>query len=238
VRAIVIHRTVAERLAIDIDHDTARLAEGEFFGGANVYSLRWQGGDDDALRQISLGNLVRSIPGSTYLPLDAGGSESFALQAAARLGPVTLEALARYGSALEGRRRFRGSRLSVEVDFADVGYARGRFFLLPDADIDEAGLRVAKSAAAGPILIAGRRFALLARGSDWRLDNAGARLTLARPLATGEELVVTYTKGGFLVGHATLGPQAIVGARLSRRPSTPAGYSAATRQTGCSKART
>ncbi len=211
VRAIVIHRTVAERLAIDIDHDSARLAEGEFFGGANVYSLRWQGESGEALREISLGNLVRSIPGSPYLPIDAGGSESFALEAAARIGPVSLEALARYGSALEGRRRFRGSRLVIEADLADVGYARGRFFLLPDAGIEDAGLRVAKSSPTGPILIAGRRYALLARGTDWRLDNAGARLTLARPLATGEELAVTYTKAGLRVGYPGLGLQAIIG---------------------------
>ena len=216
VRAIVIHRTVAERLAIDIDHDSVRLADGELFGGANVYSLRWQGDPGEALREISLGNLVRSIPGSPYLPIDAGGSESFALEAAASLGPMTLEALARYGSALEGRRRFRGSRLSIEADLADTGYARGRFFLLPDAGIDETGLRVVKTSPTGPILIDGRRYALLARGTDWRLDNAGARLTLSRPLAPGEELAVTYTKGGVRVGDATLGPQAIVGADGSR----------------------
>ncbi|MDQ1348594.1 MAG: hypothetical protein QG573_1969, partial [Acidobacteriota bacterium] len=224
VRAIVIHRTVAERLAIDIDHDSARLAEGELFGGANVYSLRWQGGDGEAVRRISLGNLVRSIPGSAYLPIDAGGSESFALEAAARVGPVSLEALARYGSALEGRRRFRGTRLSLAADLADVGYARGRFFLLPDADVDEAGLLVAKSSATGPILVGGGRYALLARGTDWRLDNAAARLTLSRSLASGEELIVTYTKGGIRVGDATLGRLAIVGVDGLRDDFDSAGW--------------
>ena len=43
VRAILIRRTVADRLVIDIDHDAERLAEGELFGGNNIYSLLWQG---------------------------------------------------------------------------------------------------------------------------------------------------------------------------------------------------
>lgn len=210
IRAIVVHRTVAERLVIDIDHDSTRLEEGELFGGENVYSLSWMGQEDEALRAIGIGNLQRTIPGSRYVPIDAGSSESFALRAEARLGPVALEGLARYGSALEGRKRFRGSRLSVQADLADVAYARGRFFLLPDAGIDEAGLQVVKSSPTGTILVDGRRYALLERGSDWKLDNAGARLTLARALASGEELAVTYTKSGLRVGDSGLGGQAII----------------------------
>ncbi|MCX7030797.1 MAG: hypothetical protein NTU62_11855 [Spirochaetes bacterium] len=210
VRAIFVHRTVAEHLVIDIDHDSTRLAGGEIFGGDNVYSLSWQGEEDEALREISIGNLHRTIPGSFYLPIDAGGSESFALKAEGQLGPVTLEGLARYGSAVEGRRRFRGSRLSVEADLADVAYARARFFLLPDAGIDEAGLRVAKSSSTGTIWIDGQRYTLLARGTDWRLDSAGARLTLSRSLAAGEELAITYTVSGTRVGDPSLGSLAII----------------------------
>ncbi|OHD75173.1 MAG: hypothetical protein A2177_06640 [Spirochaetes bacterium RBG_13_68_11] len=212
VRAILIRRTVADRLVIDIDHDAERLAEGELFGGNNIYSLLWQGHEGEALRRVSIGNLHRAIPGSYFLPIDAGGSESFALTAEAQLGPVTLEGLARYGSAVEDRKRFRGSRLSIEADLADVAYARARFFLLPDADIDEAGLQVVKSSPTGPILIDGRRYALLAQGTDWKLDNAGARLTLSRSLASGDELAVTYTVRGTRVGDPSLGLQAIIDA--------------------------
>lgn len=224
IRAIVVHRTVADRLAIDIDHDSSRLEEGELFGGENVYSLNWTGQEGEALREISIGNLHRTIPGSPYLPLDAGSAESFALKAEAAFGPVTLEGLARYGSAIEGRKRFRGSRSSVQVDLADVAYARARFFLLPDAGIDETGLQVVTSSSTGTILIDGRRYALLARGSDWKLDNAGARLTLARALGSGEELAVTYTKSGLRVGHSSLGGQAIIRDDGSRDDFDEAGW--------------
>jgi hypothetical protein len=213
VQKIAVHRTVAEHLLIDIDHDAGRTSGEEIFGGNNVYSLRWQGEEDAGLRSLGIGNLQRSIPGSSYIPIDEGSPESFALTAEARLGPVTLEGLARYGSAVEGRRRFRGSRLSIEADLADVSYARARFFLLPDAGIDEAGLKVAKSSPTGTILIDGKRYALLARGTDWQLDNAGARLTLSRSLAAAEELLITYTKGGTRVGentHPGMGDLAII----------------------------
>jgi hypothetical protein len=210
VQKIAMHRIVAEHLAIDIDHDAGRTSGGGIFGGDNVYSLRWQGEEDAALRSLGIGNLQRSIHGSSYNPIDEGSSESFALTAEARLGPVTLEGLARYGSAVEGRRRFRGSRFSIEADLADVSYARARFYLLPDAGIDEAGLKVAKSSPTGTITIGGRRYALLSRGTDWQLDNAGARLTLRRSLAPNEELIITYTKGGTRVGELSLGLNAIV----------------------------
>jgi len=215
VQKIAVHRVVAEHLAIDIDHDAGRTSGEGIFGGDNVYSLRWQGGEDAALRSLGIGNLQRSIPGSAYIPIDEGSPESFALTAEARLGAVALEGLVRYGSAVEGRRRFRGSRLSIEADLADVAYARARFFLLPDADIDAAGLKVAKSSPTGPIIMdgSGRRYALLARGTDWQLDNAGARLTLTRSLASGEELLITYTKSGTRVGesiHPGMGDWAII----------------------------
>jgi hypothetical protein len=216
VRAILIRRTVADRLVIDIDHNAERLTEGELFGGNNIYSLLWQGREGEALRRVSIGNLYRSIPGSYFLPVDAGGSESFALTAAAELGPVALEGLVRYGSAVEGRRRFRGSRLSLEVDLADVDYVRARFFLLPDARIDETSLQVVKSSPTGPIEIDGRHYAPLAQGTDWKLDSAGARLTLTRSLGASEELAVTYTKGAARVGDAGLGLQAIIDANGNR----------------------
>ena len=213
VQKIAVHRLVAEHLAIDIDHDAGRTSGEAIFGGDNVYSLRWQGEEGAALRSLGIGNLQRSIPGSPYIPIDEGSPESFALTADARLGPVTFEGLARYGSAVEGRRRFRGSRLSIEADFADVAYARARFFLLPDAGIDEAGLRVAKSSPTGAIIVDGRRYELLARGTGWKLDNAGGRLTLTRSPASGEELLITYTKGGTRVGentHPGMGDLAII----------------------------
>jgi hypothetical protein len=185
-----------------------------------MYSLRYAGPADAVLREIGFGNLRRSIPGSRSLPIDAGTGDSFALQAALGAGPVNVEALVRYGSSLEGRRRFRGTRQLVELDLLDVGYVRARFFLLPDDDIDPAGLRVAKSLPGGELSIDGRPFTLLQVGVDYRFDNGAGQIWLTRSLAGSEELAVTYTKSGQPVGSDGLGVSAIIDPSGARQAFT------------------
>lgn len=226
IRQISVHRVIDERFSIDIDHDASRLAEGELLGGGNVYSLRYTGSEGDALREIGLGNLQRSIAGTRYVPLDAGMSDSFALRAVVSAGPVDLEALARYGASLEGRRRFRGTRQLVEMDLLDVDYVRARFFLLPDAGIDSASLRLVKSLSTGELTIDGRRFTLLQAGIDYRLDNAAGQLWLKRSLGPSEELCVTYTKAGQPVGSSGLGANAIIDAAGARQAFTRSAFPA------------
>jgi hypothetical protein len=220
IRQISIHRLLNERFRVDIDHDSSRLAEGQLFGGANTYSLAWVGDEFSALKELSVGNLKRSVPGSLFIRMDAGTSESFAAHASAAAGPVKLDALARYGASLEGKRRFSGTRERFEIDLPEVGYVRARFFLLPDAGIDASSLRLARSSSTGELLIDGRPFALLQPGVDYRFDNAAGRITLDRSLSPLEELCVSYTKAGLPAGSAGLGTGAIIDAAGSRQDFT------------------
>jgi hypothetical protein len=224
IRQVSIHRLLTDNFRVDIDHDSSRVQEGQLFGGANTYSLSWMGDEFTALKEISVGNLRRAMPGSLLLPVDAGTSESFAAHAAAEAGPVRLEALVRYGASLEGRRTFRGTRERFEIDLLEVGYVRARFFLLPDQGIDAASIRVARSSSTGELSIDGRPYTLLQPGLDYRLDNSAGRLTVSRPLSQLEELCVSYTRAGLPVGSPGLGTNAIIDAAGSRATFTRAAF--------------
>lgn len=210
IRRVLIQRALRERLLAEIDYDSLRNSSFSLLGG-NLYSLSYRGEEGEFLRELSIGNKYLSIPGTRWVPIDAGNPQTFALRAGAELGRFRGNALLRYGVSQEGRRSFRGSRRLLESRLLDVQYARGRFFLLPDAGLDEPGLKVYRTTTGTPDRwIDGKPFVLLARQADYLLDNARGRLSLRRALAAGEELAVGYTKGGVPVGSALLGQQAIV----------------------------
>ncbi len=228
IRRVLLQRALHERLLAEIDFDSTRNENFSLLGG-NLYSLRYRGENGELLRELSLGNKYLSIPGTRFVPIDAGNPQTFALRASLGKGRFSGDALVRYGVSQEGRKSFRGSRRVLEMRLLDVDYARARFFLLPDAAIDEATLKVYRSRPVGiPDLTAdGKPFALLARQTDYFFDNASARLSLQRSLASGEELVVTYAKqvGGLPrnVGDPALGLLAIIaetGARANFNSST------------------
>jgi len=210
IRKVFIRRAIHERIFLDFDYDAGR-GSGFLATEPNTYSLQYLGPEDELLRELSLGNRHLGIPGSGYVPLDAGNPNSFALRGRAARGGWGLEGLVRYGMSLQGTRRFRGGRRVVETELLDVQYLRARYFLLPDSGVDEAGLRVYRSSdRISDLEIDGKRFALLVRGTDYRFDNPRGQIALSRSLLSGEELAVYYEKGGTPVGSVTLGRNAII----------------------------
>jgi hypothetical protein len=210
IHRVLLQRALHERLFLEIDYDSERNAELNFLGG-NTYSLKYLGREGEFLRELSVGNKYLSIPGSRYVTIDEGNSDSFALRARAAKKRLGLDALVRYGASQQGRRRFRGNRRLVEARLLDVDYLKGCQFLLPDAGIDEGSLRVYRSTRGPPdIYIAGKPFDLLTRASDYNLDNPGGRLSLRQALGAGEELAVSYTKAGRPAGSPLLGTLAII----------------------------
>jgi hypothetical protein len=93
----------------------------------------------------------------------------------------------------------------------DVEHVRRQFFFLPDVAVDEASLRLYKTAT-GPsdIEIDGEDFVLLSRGRDYSFDNTRGRLYLLGFLSSSQELLVFYEKGGVPVGDPTLGRDSII----------------------------
>ena len=94
IKRVFIQRELAERILLDLDYDSDR--QGGFFDGDNVYSLQYQGTEDEFLQQLSAGNRHLSIPGTRLVTIDQGNASSYALQTRMGTDRFRLQGLVRY----------------------------------------------------------------------------------------------------------------------------------------------
>ena len=209
IKRVFIQRELAERIFLDLDYDSDR--QGGFFEGENVYSLQYQGLEDEFLQEISVGNRHLSIPGTRLIPIDSGNASSYAVRTSMGTERLQIQGLARYSQALSGKKRFRGSSQLVETELFDVSYVKRRFFFLPDRGIDENSLRLYRSSEVpADRTIDGKYFELLVRAQDYRFDNSTGWIYLNRTLGDEDELLVHYTDGTLEVGDPLLGTGSII----------------------------
>jgi hypothetical protein len=216
IKRVFIQRELAERIFLDLDYDSDR--QGGFFYGDNVYSLQYQGLEDEFLQEISVGNRSLSIPGTRLISIDEGNAFSYALRTRMGTDRFRLQGLLRYSQSLSGSKRFRGSGRLVETESFDVSYVKRRFFFLPDRDIDETTLELYRSSEVpADCVIDGADYSLLVRGQDYRFDNTTGWIYLNRTLYEDEQLLAYYEKGGNAVGSGLpLGENAIIDESGSR----------------------
>ena len=140
------------------------------------------------------GNRYLSIPGTEYVAIDAGSTESFAARVLVGGRELNVEALLRYNVSLSGTKRFKGNRRIVELALPEVSYAKGRHFFLPDVGIDEATFRVYRENPDGLDLdLTTSLFELLHAEEDYTFDNSRGWLYLDDRIEADTELVVTYS---------------------------------------------
>ncbi len=128
--------TIAERIRLDVDFDQARE-----FSAANRINIFYEGGEDDVLRHIELGDVTFDLPASRFLTegIPAG---NFGFLASGQLGPVEFDGVWAQQQGDLSRREFRlsggpGQESFVQVDtlvLDDADYVRGQFFFLVDPD--------------------------------------------------------------------------------------------------------
>ena len=228
IHRVFIQRRLAERIFLDLDYDSDR--QGGFFYGDNIYSLEYQGVEEELLRAISVGNRYLSIPDTRMLPIDEGNFSSYALRVRMERGPFAMQALARYSQAITASKHFRGGSQMVDTEVLDVSYLKRRYYLLPDREIDEPSLRLYRSSEVPKdVVVDGGDFALLRRGEEYCYDNSTGRIVLNRSLFEEEQLLVYYEKGGFPVGSGLppgdpMGRQAIITEVGQRDDFTESGY--------------
>ena len=126
--------TLLDRVQVDVDFDQARE-----FDAANRINIFYEGGEDDILRRLEVGDVTFRLPASRFLNegIPAG---NFGFQAEGQLGPMDFQAVWAQQRGDLNTREFRLTGLGDQRAFVqedtlvldDADYVRGQFFFLVD----------------------------------------------------------------------------------------------------------
>jgi hypothetical protein len=136
---VQIDGTITDRIHVDVDFDQARE-----FDAANRINLYYEGGEDDLLRRLEVGDVTFNLPRSRFLTqgIPAG---NFGFQAEGQAGPVDFQGVWAQQRGDLNSRVFQLSGLGDQRGFVqedtltldDADYVRGQFFFLVDPTLIE-----------------------------------------------------------------------------------------------------
>lgn len=125
---------ILDRVTVDVDFDQARE-----FDAANRINFFYEGGEDDVLRRLEVGDVTFRLPQSRFLTegLPAG---NFGFQAEGQVGPVDFQTVWAQQRGDLNSRAFQLTGLGDQRAFVqedtlvldDADYVRGQFFFLVD----------------------------------------------------------------------------------------------------------
>lgn len=131
--------TIVDRIRVDVDFDQSRE-----FDAANRINIFYEGGEDDLLRRLEVGDVTFRLPQSRFLTegIPAG---NFGFQAEGQMGPLDFQTVWAQQRGDLNSRVFQLTGLGDQRGFVqedtlvldDADYVRGQFFFLVDpAQID------------------------------------------------------------------------------------------------------
>jgi hypothetical protein len=126
--------TILDRIQVDVDFDQSRE-----FDASNRINIFYEGGEDDVLRRLEVGDVTFRLPRSRFLTqgIPAG---NFGFQAEGQLGPLEFQTVWAQQRGDLNSRVFQLSGLGDQRGFVqedtlvldDADYVRGQFFFLMD----------------------------------------------------------------------------------------------------------
>ncbi len=173
----------------------------------NTLLLGYRGKEDEFLQSVLVGNTGIDISPYPYLSFSESADNLPGISAAFRTDISTHELLLRYEPTAGGRKTYIGMNELIEERFELDDFTAGRYFLLPDSDID--GLIVLLEDRNGSINAGdGRNYRKL-NDEEYSVSKDSGSLSLSQE-ARGR-LLVYYEKGGTAVGDGSLGSASIIG---------------------------
>ncbi len=171
----------------------------------NSYVLGYQGKEGEVLQSLRAGN--RGIEISPYPYMDFPGSSRSSPGIAARLQTehTQHEFLLRYDPSQPVKKTYLGKNSVEELRIDPSKFVQGRFFVLPDTDVDS--LEVYLEDYKGTVLGSDGRRYRRATEFDVSLSRSEGLVTLQKPSAG--RVAVYYEKGGLPVGSSSLGKNAL-----------------------------
>jgi hypothetical protein len=180
----------------------------------NSFRMGYQGGEHEFLDHLIISNRDIGISPYPYLEVPGTGDSSLGAEALLGSGEARHELLLRSDNNEAGEAVYIGSNLVSEQELPLSGYIRGRFFKLPDANVEELVLYIEDpygDVSGSDALSAGGRVYRYRRADleDAFLDAGGGLVTLKQ--AAEGRVVVYYRKGAAEIGDASLGVDALCG---------------------------
>jgi hypothetical protein len=131
---VQVNGTILDRIRVDVDFDQSR----EFYA-ANRINIFYEGGEDDVLRRLEIGDVTFNLPQSRFLTegIPAG---NFGFQAEGQVGPLDFQTVWAQQRGDLNSRAFQLTGLGDQRGFVqedtlvldDADYVRGQFFFLVD----------------------------------------------------------------------------------------------------------
>ncbi len=179
----------------------------------NTIRMGYKGDPDEVLRSLVIGNTGITIPPSPFLEIPAQPTSSIGASAELVSGSSTNDLLLRWDSTAIKHKTFVGRNELIDQHIGIETYTKGRYFFLPDTNIDVGSLVVYLEDKYGTILATDSsghsstyRQATL---TDVTIDTTNGLVSL-KAAAKGRVLVY-YTVGGLPVGDTSLGAGGLPG---------------------------
>ena len=184
----------------------------------NYFLMGYQGQEDEFLDHLYIGNRDIAIDPYIFLDIPEQDDSSIGAEALLRTGASSHELLLRSDNNQSESRLYIGKNLVSEEAIPLSGYIEGRFFKLPDQDVEE--LEVYLEDANGDYIDADGRHYRLAGVDDATLDSEEG-LVFVKEAAAGGQVVVYYEKGVLAVGDGSLGRNALCGVVVGENKLDP-----------------
>jgi hypothetical protein len=122
-----IRGNIGERLKIDIKQDTQA---GTFANIGDNISIKYQGKENDIIKNVEAGNISLSLPGATFAGYSGTHQGLFGIRTESRLGPIELTTIASQEKSESTTKTFRGSAEESSTQIRDYQYKANTYFFL------------------------------------------------------------------------------------------------------------
>ncbi len=169
----------------------------------NTIRMGYKGDPDEVLRSLVIGNSGITLPPSPFLQIPAQPTSSLGASAELVTGSSTNDLLLRWDSTAVKHKSFVGKNELIEQHVGVETYMKGRYFFLPDTNIDPGSLVVYLEDQYGTVTGSDNGKYRLATLTDVTVDTTNGLVSLKN--AVKGRVLVYYTVGGTAVGANTIG---------------------------------
>jgi hypothetical protein len=122
---IALNGSLGDKVHVDVAQNSANTLP-----LANRIGLRYQGYDDEILKNLDLGNTNLELPGTQYVSYSGRNEGLFGVKAAGKIGGTDIALIASKQEGRSERKSFQGTAQEVIRTIDDLNYIKGKYFFL------------------------------------------------------------------------------------------------------------